>query len=135
MSQRNKRLVKKVRILSEQLQKEIDLQEAIANLTALLDDLNKEYNDLWKEYDDCMAYVYKDNEDDAEILYDLLVLPTNEEIEVVILKTNDEIVVSHNGLTGKAKRHEQDEFDFETGYNLAASRLLVEYYQHKYCKE
>ena len=135
MSQRNKRLVKKVKILSEQLQKEIDLQEAIENVSAILKNLNDEYNDLWKEYSDCMAYVYKDNDDNAEIFYDLLVLPTNEEIEVVILRTDNEIVVSHNGLTCKAKRHEQDEFDFETGYNLAAARLLVEYYQDKYCKE
>lgn len=135
MSQRNKRLVKKVRILSEQLQKEVDLQEAIENVSGLLQNLNNEYDNLWKEYHDCMAYVYKDNDDNAEIFYDLLVLPTNEEIEVVILRTDDEVVVSYNGLTGKAKRHEQDEFDFEIGYNLAASRLLVEYYQNKYSKE
>lgn len=137
MSQREKRLVKKLQKLSADYEREKVLEDiaeaanfAIMQANAALVQANEELDDLWDDYNKYIDYIYKN--DDADISYDLLELPDGREINVMILQTNDVIAVSYNGIVGKAKRHEYDEFRFDVGYNIAATRLMMKLFEEEY---
>ena len=137
MSQREKRLVNKLKKLSADYEREKVLEDiaeaanfAIMQANAALVQANEELDDLWDDYNKYIDYIYKN--DDADISYDLLELPDGREINVMILQTNDVIAVSYNGIVGKAKRHEYDEFRFDAGYNIAATRLMMKLFEEEY---
>ena len=130
MSQRARRLSKKVKQLSEQYDREREVNMAIDMATSLLNSLYNELDELWDEYNSQMAYIYKN--DDAEISYDLLEMPDGTKIEVTILESDDSIMVAYKGLVGKSKKHKHDKFDFNIGYNLAATRLMMKIMEAKY---
>ena len=137
MSQREKRMMKKVKKLSSDYEREKVLEDiieaanfAIMQANAALAQANKELDDLWDDYNKYIDYIYKN--DDADISYDILELPDGQEISVMILQLNDTIAVAYNGLIGKAKKHESDNFSFETGYNIAAARLILAIMKQRY---
>ena len=131
MSQKIKRCHRKLRTLSENYEREADINKLIDIYTKILDELNSELDNLWDEYGEMVSYIYNNNED-ANISYDLLELPNGNVLNVIILEIGDEIVVAYDGLVGKAKKHEHDDFDFETGYNIAATRLMMKVLQREY---
>ena len=144
MSQRIKRLTKKIKTLSENFERESAINKAIDEMYVMIDDLsnleeesvdtiindlqdsitrkNRELDKIWKEYESIMAYVYK--EGDANVGYDTIQLLEGIDLDLTILETEDIVMVASNGLIGKAKRHEQDKFDFEIGYRIALHRLI-----------
>jgi effector-binding domain-containing protein len=129
MSQKKKRIVKKFKALSENYKREAEIDKLIELYSAVLKTLNDELDDLWKDYENKVSYIYNN---DANITYDVLELPNGEIINVMVLESNDEIVVAHNGIIRKAKKHDHDEFNFEIGYNIAATRLIMKLLQKKY---
>ena len=122
MSQRNKRLKKHLAELSLNYQQQAEAEEMYEMLSKAIANLNKELDELWDNHNNHMSYIY--SHDDAEVSYDILQLPDGEEIDVMILETDNEVLVSYNGLVGKAKKHPQDKFSFRKGYNLACIRLM-----------
>ena len=130
MSRREKRLIKKLKHLSVDYEKKEVLGAIVAVANETLKQANEELDELWNNYKDMMEYIYKN--EDADISYDLLELPDGRQINVMILQANDTIAVSYNGLIGKAKRHECDEFQFEVGYNIAAARLILAIMESEY---
>lgn len=153
MSQRLKRLTKKIGKISENFEREIKINETIDDINQTIIELSKleqnqdveiiianlkedlklnvkELNNLNKEYKEIMEYVYKEN--DAHIGYDTVTLFNGTELNLTILETNDVIMISSLGFVGKAKKHEEDIFDFEIGYKIALHRLLVKVFKRKY---
>lgn len=130
MSQREKRLMKKLKQLSSDYEREKVLEDIAEAASEALRQANEELDELWDDYNHYIDYIYKN--DDADISYDLLELPDGREINVMILQTDDVIAVSYDGLVGKAKRHEYDEFRFEVGYNIAAARLMMKLFEKEY---
>ena len=129
MSQRIKRLTKKIQKMSENYEREAvinnvidEANQAIKAFTEIIQVGNKELDDIWKEYERIMAYVYKN--DDANVSYDVVQLIDGTTLDIIILETKDVILVSSLGLIGKAKKHEQDEYSFEIGYQIALHRLI-----------
>lgn len=130
MSQREKRIMKKVKRLSSDYERKEALNNLIKSANETLVHANAELDKLWDEYRDMMEYIY--GNDSADISYDILDLPDGQQINVMILQLNDTIAVAYNGLIGKAKKHESDNFSFETGYNIAAARLILAIMQQRY---
>lgn len=130
MSQREKRIMKKVKKLSSDYERKEVLNNLIKSANETLFYANEELDKLWDEYRKMMEYIYEN--DNADISYDILDLPDGQQINVMILQLNDTIAVAYNGLIGKAKKHESDNFSFETGYNIAAARLILAIMQQRY---
>ena len=129
MSQRIKRLTKKIQKMSENYEREAvinnvidEANQALKAFTEIIQVGNKELDDIWKEYERIMAYVYKN--DDANVSYDVVQLMDGTNLDIIILETKDVVLVSSLGLVGKAKKHEQDEYNFEIGYQIALHRLI-----------
>jgi hypothetical protein len=153
MSQRVKRLTKKIKRLSENFVRENEINNVIDNIKNSINDLSKltpeedvniaikyfeeiinqgnnELDNLWKEYGEIIAYIYKEN--DAHIGYDVIKLLDDTELDITILEMEDIVLVASQGFVGKAKKHEQDEFDFEIGYQIAVHRLIEKILNKKY---
>ena len=128
MSQRNKRLKKHLSELSANYQKQEETERMYDILSKTIQKLDNELDDLWDAHNNHMSYIY--SRDDAEVSYDLLVLPDGQELDVIILETDNEILVSYNGVVGKAKKHPQDKFSFKKGYNLACMRLMQKLFDY-----
>ena len=128
MSQRNKRLKKHLSELSLNYQQQAEAEQMYDMLSKAIQKLNNELDDLWDAHNDHMSYIY--SQDDAEVSYDLLVLPDGQELDVMILETDNEVLVSYNGVVGKAKKHPQDKFSFKKGYNLACMRLMQKLFDY-----
>ena len=117
MSQRMKRIEKKVAKITDNFEKEkylnLIVEEAnleLKRLVQILEEANQELDDIWQEYTREVAYIYKDN--NANVSYDVATLH------------EDVILVSSLGLVGKAKKHPDDKYDFNTGYYIALHRLM-----------
>ena len=128
MSQRNKRLKKHLAELSLNYQQQAEAEQMYEMLSNAILKLNNELDELWDAHSDHMSYIY--SQDDAEVSYDLLVLPDGQELDVMILETDNEVLVSYNGVVGKAKKHPQDKFSFKKGYNLACMRLMQKLFDY-----
>lgn len=122
MSQKNKRLKNHIKELSVINQKQEELENMISMLTKTIQSINLDLAALEVDYNQHINYIY--SKDDAIISYNILQLPDGTEIDVMILETDDMVVVAHDGKIGKAKKHDTDNFDFNKGYNLACMRLM-----------
>lgn len=129
MSQRMKRIEKKVAKITDNFEKEkylnLIVEEAnleLKRLLQVLEEANQELDDIWQEYTREMAYIYKDNY--ANVSYDVATLYDGTKLDVTIIEHEDVILVSSLGLVGKAKKHPDDKYDFNTGYYIALHRLM-----------
>ena len=128
MSQKIKRCHKKLAMLSENYEREADINKLIDIYTKVIEELNDELDLIWDNYEANMAYIYN-SDDTANVSYDLLEMPDGRQLEVMILETQREVNVAYDGLIGRAKAHEHDNWNFETGYSIAATRLMMKILQ------
>jgi hypothetical protein len=125
MSQREKRLIKKVKelsLLSIEKEKALDyivqLEQEIHRVQHFLEDIEGQENFV-------KNYVNKNKDSNMFLAKHELVDGT--ELEVIVAKEGRTVIVSSMGLIGKAKAHEDESFVFEIGYQLALNRLIEQY--------
>ena len=125
MSQREKRLIKKVKelsLLSAEKQKALNY---IAQLEQEIHSVQHLLEDITMQEDFVENYVNKNKDSDIFMAKHILVDGT--ELEVIVAKEGRTVMVSSMGLVGKAKAHEDEPFIFEIGYQLALNRLIEQY--------
>ena len=125
MSQREKRLIKKVKelsLLSIEKQKALDyieqLEQEIHNTQHFLEDFT-----LQEEF----VENYVNKKEDSHIFSSEHTLVDGTKLDVIVAKEGNTVIVSSMGLIGKAKAHEDEPFVFEIGYQLALNRLIEQY--------
>jgi hypothetical protein len=125
MSQREKRLIKKVKelsLLSIEKQKALDyikqLEQEIHNTQHYLEDFA-----LQEDY----VENYVNKKEDSLIFSSEHTLVDGTKLDVIVAKEGNTVIVSSLGLIGKAKAHEDEPFVFEIGYQLALNRLIEQY--------
>jgi hypothetical protein len=129
MSQTKKRLKNHVKGLSAVRQKKDELHKMRKILLGTLQNIDKELDEL--DIDSNKHLVYLQSKQEVfKVFNHKLKLPNNDEIEVVVLITNDMIAVAHNNQLGYAKKHELDKFDFDKGFNLACMRLMAQLFDY-----
>ena len=125
MSQREKRLIKKVKelsLLSIEKQKALDY---IVQLEQEIHSVQHFLEDIAEQEDFVENYVNKNKDSDIFMAKHKLVDGT--ELEVIVAKEGRTVIVSSMGLVSKAKAHEDEPFIFEIGYQLALNRLIEQY--------
>jgi hypothetical protein len=129
MSQTKKRLKNHVKGLSAVRQKKDELHKMRKILLGTLQNIDKELDELDADSNKHLAYL-QSKQEVFKVFNHKLKLPNNDEIEVVVLITNDMIAVAHNNQLGYAKKHELDKFDFDKGFNLACMRLMAQLFDY-----